>query len=119
MATPQALTAVIRASRPDFKSTADKAAFAVHAILSVNGLSLRRVGKDVDASVEQGFASLPGEEADLANWNQEAQQTEGGMYSFLYVPESGSVQRPIVQQQQDKVILCRIVWVAIADGTNS
>ncbi|GLI64395.1 hypothetical protein VaNZ11_007661 [Volvox africanus] len=102
MATPQALTAVIRASRPDFTSTADKAAFAVHAILSVNGFSLRRVGKDVDASVEQGFALLPGEEVDLGNWNQEAQQADGGMYSFLYVPESGGAQRPTVQQQQDK-----------------
>ncbi|GIL83554.1 hypothetical protein Vretimale_10329 [Volvox reticuliferus] len=105
MATPQAITAVIRASKPDFKTTADKAAFAVHAILSVNGFSLRKVGNGVDAAVEQGAASLPSEEADLANWNQDAQQADGGIYSFLYVPESGAQRLPVQQnqrQQQDQ-----------------
>ncbi|EFJ48166.1 hypothetical protein VOLCADRAFT_120910, partial [Volvox carteri f. nagariensis] len=99
MATPQALTAFIRASRPDFKSTADKAAFAVHAIVSVNGFSLCKVGEGVDEAVAQGAASLPSEEVDLRDWNRKANATttttttssshgEGGTYSFLYLPET-------------------------------
>ncbi|KXZ53956.1 hypothetical protein GPECTOR_6g875 [Gonium pectorale] len=94
MATPAAVTAVIRAARPQFNSAADKVAFAVHAVVSVNGFSLRKVGAGVDDVVAAGAASLPAEEGDLHGWNAEAGDAgEGGTYSFLYAPEAGT-QKP-------------------------
>ncbi|GLC52452.1 hypothetical protein PLESTB_000630700 [Pleodorina starrii] len=104
MATPQAITAVIRASKPEFKSTADKAAFAVHAILSVNGFSLRKVGEGVDEAAAQGPSALPAEEVDPTGWNRDA-GGDGGTYSFLYVPESAAAQRQ--QQQQPPLLLVK------------
>ncbi|GFR51895.1 hypothetical protein Agub_g14375, partial [Astrephomene gubernaculifera] len=102
MATPQAVTAVIRAARPDFKSRADKLVFAVHAIISVNGFSLRKVGEGVDEAAARGAASLPSEEADLAGWNPQGQQ-DGDPYSFLYTPEPATLPPQVQQQQQQQV----------------
>ncbi|PNH11084.1 putative proteasome inhibitor [Tetrabaena socialis] len=99
MATPQALSAVIRAARPEFRSAADRVVFAVHAVLSVNGFSLRKVGEGVDEAVSRAASALPAEEADLAGWN--AQQE---MYSFLYVPEEQQQQQPPLQQQQQQQV---------------
>ncbi|KAG2440745.1 hypothetical protein HXX76_003602 [Chlamydomonas incerta] len=103
MATPQAVTAVIRASRPEFRSAADRLAFAVHAVVSVNGFSLRKVGDvAVDEAVAAGAAALPSEECGLAGWNEAAQvPAEDGAgaaaapatYAFLYVPESAGMER--------------------------
>ncbi|PNW80820.1 hypothetical protein CHLRE_07g331000v5 [Chlamydomonas reinhardtii] len=100
MATPQAVTAVIRASRPEFRSAADRLAFAVHAVVSVNGFSLRKVGDSaVDEAVAAGAAALPAEECGLQGWNQ-GQAEPGGAgvaepatYGFLYVPESAGMDR--------------------------
>ncbi|KAG2496799.1 hypothetical protein HYH03_005206 [Edaphochlamys debaryana] len=87
MATPQAVTALVRAARPDFSSKADKLVFAIHATLSVNGFSLRKLGQGVDEAVTQGASTLPAEEIDITGWSQPA---EDGTLAFLYVPEPGT-----------------------------
>ncbi|KAG2442000.1 hypothetical protein HYH02_009792 [Chlamydomonas schloesseri] len=106
MATPQAVTAVIRASRPEFRSAADRLAFAVHAVVSVNGFSLRKVGDvAVDEAVAAGPSALPSDECGLEGWNHVGQGQGAGhgagqdvgsapaTYAFLYVPDSPGMER--------------------------
>lgn len=98
MATPQAVSAVVRASRPNFSCATDKAVFAVHAILSVNGLSLRKLGDETDAAAAQGPSALPAEEIPLDGWNASTD-----LYALLYAPQE--------QQQQQQLLLVKCLPV--------
>ncbi|KAJ6849347.1 putative proteasome inhibitor isoform X1 [Iris pallida] len=89
MATEDSLMAVIRASRPSFRSPSDKVAFAVHAAFMAAGYSLVATGRNAFAD------DLPsdGEEVGIEGWNELDDN-----YGFVYSKsENGSKKSVLVK----------------------
>uniref|UniRef100_A0A7N0RHD1 PI31 proteasome regulator N-terminal domain-containing protein n=1 Tax=Kalanchoe fedtschenkoi TaxID=63787 RepID=A0A7N0RHD1_KALFE len=83
MALENGAMAVIRASRPSFRNTHDKIAFAVHASFVASGYLLTAVGES--AVDDSALSSSSTEEVSLDGWNSMDDQ-----YAFVYHnPEDG------------------------------
>ncbi|KAJ6800588.1 putative proteasome inhibitor isoform X1 [Iris pallida] len=76
MATEESVMAIIRASRPSFRSPSDKVAFAVHAAFMAAGYSLVATGKNAFAE----HLPTDGEEVGTEGWN-ELDDSYGFVYS--------------------------------------
>lgn len=84
MATEQSVMAVIRASRPTFRSPHDKVAYAIHASLLAAGYVLIATGPP--AFTDDALSSASTDEVGTDGWNEFEDN-----YAFLYSnPEKGS-----------------------------
>lgn len=84
MATEQSVLAVIRASRPNFRNSADKIAFAIHSIFLATGFNLNATGPP--AFTDDALAAPFSDEAGIEGWNEVEDN-----YAFVYSsPDEGS-----------------------------
>ncbi|CAI9297606.1 unnamed protein product [Lactuca saligna] len=77
MATEQSVLAVIRASRPKFRNSADKIAFAIHSIFLASGYNLNATGPP--AFTDDALAATVSDEAEIEGWNEVEDN-----YAFVY-----------------------------------
>ncbi|KAI3742200.1 hypothetical protein L1987_59880 [Smallanthus sonchifolius] len=77
MATEQSVLAVIRASRPNFRNSADKVAFSIHSIFLASGLNLNATGPP--AFTDDSLAAPFSDEAGIEGWNEVEDN-----YAFVY-----------------------------------
>ncbi|KAI3801275.1 hypothetical protein L1987_29379 [Smallanthus sonchifolius] len=77
MATEQSVLAVIRASRPNFRNSADKVAFAIHSIFLASGFNLNATGPP--AFTDDVLAAPFSDEAGIEGWNEVEDN-----YAFVY-----------------------------------
>lgn len=84
MATEQSVLAVIRASRPNFRNSADKIAFAIHSIFLATGFNLNATGPQ--AFTDDALTAPFSDEAGIDGWNEVDDN-----YAFVYSsPEKDS-----------------------------
>ncbi|KAL8191776.1 hypothetical protein R6Q57_028507 [Mikania cordata] len=84
MATEQSVLALIRASRPNFRNSADKIAFVIHAIFLAEGFNLNATG--APAFTDDALAAPFSDEAGIEGWNEVEDN-----YAFIYSsPKDGS-----------------------------
>ncbi|XP_071720943.1 probable proteasome inhibitor [Rutidosis leptorrhynchoides] len=84
MASDQSVLAVIRASRPNFRNSADKIAFAVHSVFLATGFNLNATG--APAFTDDALTAPFTDEAVIDGWNEVEDN-----YAFVYSsPEKDS-----------------------------
>eukprot|EP00208_Stichococcus_sp_RCC1054_P002386 CAMPEP_0206140716 /NCGR_PEP_ID=MMETSP1473-20131121/10420_1 /ASSEMBLY_ACC=CAM_ASM_001109 /TAXON_ID=1461547 /ORGANISM="Stichococcus sp, Strain RCC1054" /LENGTH=203 /DNA_ID=CAMNT_0053534969 /DNA_START=65 /DNA_END=673 /DNA_ORIENTATION=+ len=81
--TKAALIALLKASKPTFKSKVDRLAFAVHACLLTQGYRVVACGEQADSADPDEELT---EEVDTDGWND-----QGDHFAFRYLPENGNV----------------------------
>ncbi|XP_071698683.1 probable proteasome inhibitor isoform X2 [Rutidosis leptorrhynchoides] len=77
MASEQSVLALIRASRPNFRSSADKIAFAIHSVFLANGFNLNATG--ALAFTDDALTAPFSDEAVIDGWNEVEDN-----YAFVY-----------------------------------
>ncbi|KAK1309145.1 putative proteasome inhibitor [Acorus calamus] len=90
MANENSVMAVIRASRPAFRSSHDKVVFAVHSFFLANGYSLIATGRAVDETPSSS-SSLGDEEVGVDGWNESEDR-----YGFVYKKADGGSKKTVV-----------------------
>ncbi|KAI3694472.1 hypothetical protein L1987_77437 [Smallanthus sonchifolius] len=90
MATEQSVLAVIRASRPNFRNSADKIAFAIHSIFLATGFNLNATGPP--AFADDALAAPFSDEADIDGWNEVEDN-----YAFVYSNPEDGLKRVLVK----------------------
>ncbi|PWA41335.1 proteasome inhibitor-related protein [Artemisia annua] len=84
MANENSVLAIIRASRPNFKTPADKITFAVHSTFLANGFNLNATGPP--AFADDALTAPFSDEAGIDGWNEVEDN-----YAFVYSsPEDGA-----------------------------
>ncbi|KAK1260686.1 putative proteasome inhibitor [Acorus gramineus] len=87
MANENSVMAVIRASRPSFRSSHDKVVFAVHSFFLANGYSLTATGRAVDETP----SSSSSQEVGIDGWNESEDR-----YGFVYKKADGGSKKTVV-----------------------
>ncbi|KAI7755116.1 hypothetical protein M8C21_025986 [Ambrosia artemisiifolia] len=82
MATEQSVLAVIRASRPNFRNSADKLVFAIHSIFLASGFNLNATGPP--AFTDDALSASFSDEAGIEGWNEVEDN-----YAFVYSSPNG------------------------------
>ncbi|XP_076943012.1 putative proteasome inhibitor isoform X2 [Bidens hawaiensis] len=90
MATEQSVLALIRASRPNFKNSADKIAFAIHSIFVAAGFNFNATGPP--AFSDDALSTPFSDEAGIEGWN-EVEDT----YAFVYSIPNDSSKKVLVK----------------------
>ncbi|KAL5711371.1 hypothetical protein ACHQM5_021835 [Ranunculus cassubicifolius] len=89
MATEEAVMAVIKASRPNFRNPFDKVAFALHASFLASGYALLATGNS--AFSDTIYSSPPSDEVGIEGWNEK----EDG-YGFVYSKIEKGVKKTVL-----------------------
>ncbi|KAK9055535.1 hypothetical protein SSX86_026619 [Deinandra increscens subsp. villosa] len=90
MATEQSVLAVIRASRPNFRNSADRVAFAIHSIFLAQGFNLNATG--APAFTDDALTAPFSEEAGVEGWNEVEDN-----YAFVYSSPKDSSKKVLVK----------------------
>lgn len=108
MATEQAVSAVIVASRPKFKNDADKIAFAVHASFLSAGYVLNATG--APAFTDDALTSTSSDEVGIDGWNEFEEY-----YAFVYSKSEKGSKKVLVKCL---VVNDKLMVDALKDGAS-
>nr|GEY44123.1 probable proteasome inhibitor [Tanacetum cinerariifolium] len=90
MASEQSVLAIIRASRPKFKTPADKITYAIHSIFLATGFNLNATGPP--AFTDDAFTAPFSDEAAIDGWNEVEDN-----YAFVYSSPDDSSKKVLVK----------------------